>query len=119
MLLATCVMTLALLDLLHPLHTLIIALLIGLVRPSDQVMRNALIGDTMTPAMLTSALGLARMTMDSARIFGSLAGAGLFAALGIGPAYIGIVICYIASFLLTFGVAHVPAANAPSNQPSG
>jgi MFS family permease len=114
---ASAVMTLALLDLLRPLHTLIIALLIGLVRPSDQVMRNALIGDTMTPARLTSALGLARMTMDSARIFGSLAGAGLFAALGIGPAYIGIVVCYIASFVLTFGVAHVPAANAPSTGP--
>lgn len=117
-LLATTVMVLALLDLLQPFHTLVIALLIGLVRPSDMVMRNALIGDTMTPARLTNALGLARMTMDSARIFGSLAGAGLFAALGIGPAYVGIVICYVASFLLTFGVAHVPAAGAPATAPT-
>lgn len=118
-LLASVVMVLALLDLLRPFHALAIALLIGLVRPSDMVMRNALIGDTMTPARLTSALGLARMTMDSARIFGSLAGAALFATLGIGPAYVGIVICYIASFLLTFGVAHVPAANAPAPASAG
>jgi hypothetical protein len=76
-------------------------------------MRNSLIGDTMTPERLMSALGLSRMTMDSARIMGSLAGAGLFAALGIGPAYACIVCCYAASFLLTLGVAHVPALSAP------
>jgi len=114
MLFATTVMTLALLDLLRPSHVFIIALLIGLVRPSDQVMRNALIGDTMSADKLTSALGLARMTMDSARIFGSLAGSTLFAMLGIGPAYIGIVLCYFACFLLTFGIAHVPVTDAPA-----
>lgn len=112
-LLASIVMTLALVGVLKPIHVLPIALLIGLVRPSDLVMRNSLIGDTMTPARLMSALGLSRMTMDSSRIAGSLAGASLFAALGIGPAYICIVVCYAASFFLTLGVAHVPASNAP------
>lgn len=113
LLFATTVMTLALSGLLRPFHVFIIALLIGLVRPSDQVMRNALIGDTMSPDKLTSALGLARMTMDSARMFGSLAGSTLFAIFGIGPAYVGIVICYFACFLLTFGIAHVPVARSP------
>ncbi len=114
LLFATTVMILALLDLLRPFYVFIIAFLIGLVRPSDQVMRNALIGDTMSSDKLTSALGLARMTMDSARIFGSLAGSTLFALLGIGPAYIGIVVCYLACFLLTFGIAHVPIASGPA-----
>jgi predicted MFS family arabinose efflux permease len=111
--LASIVMTLAFVGWLKPIHVLPIALFIGLVRPSDLVMRNALIGDTMIPSRLMSALGLSRMTMDSARIFGSLAGAGLFSHFGIGYAYMGIVMCYIASFLLTLGVQHVPAANAP------
>jgi predicted MFS family arabinose efflux permease len=114
MFLSSLVMILALAGWLQPLHVLPIALLIGLVRPSDLVMRNSLIGDTMTPARLMSALGLSRMTMDSARIFGSLAGAALFSYFGIGLAYIGIVVCYGASLALTFGVAHVPVANAPS-----
>ena len=33
---------------------------------------------------LTAAMGIARTTTDTARIFGSLTGAGLFAAIGIG-----------------------------------
>ena len=35
--------------------------------------------------------------MDTARIAGALSGAGLFAALGMGPAYVAIVGLYIVS----------------------
>ena len=48
-------------------------------------LRGALIADTMPPASLTAAMGIARTTSDTARIFGALTGAGLFAAIGIGP----------------------------------
>jgi predicted MFS family arabinose efflux permease len=101
------IMTLAFLDLLRPAHVLPIVFLAGLVRPSDLVMRNSLIGDTMTPDKLMSALGLARVTMDSARIAGALAGTSLFAALGIGPAYLFVAGFYVLSFLFTLGVSHV------------
>jgi hypothetical protein len=68
-------------------------------------MRNALIGDTIAPSLLINALGLSRMTFDTARIAGALVGAGLFATLGIGPAYIFVSGFYGASFLLTLGVS--------------
>ena len=98
-----------------------VALLAGLVRPSDLVMRNSLIGDTVPSGMLANAIGLSRTTMDSARIAGALAGAGLFATLGIGPAYIGVTALYGIALLLTLGVAghHTAAAAAkPTTRPT-
>lgn len=80
-----------------------VAFLMGLVRPSDLVMRNSMIGDTMPPHLLGAAMGLSRTTMDSARIAGALAGAGLFATVGLGYAYVGVVALYTTSLLLTFG----------------
>jgi len=58
----------------------------------------------MPPDRFVSAMGAARTTSDSARTVGSLAGAGLFAALGLGPAYIFITCFYGLGFLLTLGV---------------
>ena len=103
--LASLILAFAMLGVLTPWHVFPVAFLTGLVRPSDLVMRNALIGDTMPPASLMSGLGLSRTTMDTARIMGALAGAGLFAALGIGPAYIFVVAFYALSFALTLGVS--------------
>ncbi|MEE1556225.1 MAG: MFS transporter, partial [Alphaproteobacteria bacterium] len=71
--------------------------------------------------MLANAIGLSRTTMDSARIAGALAGAGLFATLGIGPAYIGVTALYGIALLLTLGVAghHTAAAAAkPTTRPT-
>ncbi|MDA1097497.1 MAG: MFS transporter [Proteobacteria bacterium] len=114
--LALAVMILALTGLLTPYLVLGIALLAGLVRPSDLVMRNALIGDTVPAAWLAKAIGLSRTTMDSARIAGALAGAGLFSILGIGPAYLAVVTLYGVSLALTFGVSR-PARSDPSISP--
>jgi hypothetical protein len=50
-------------------------------------------------------MGLSRATADSARIAGSLTGAGLFALLGLGPVYLAIACCYGLGFLFTLGVA--------------
>jgi predicted MFS family arabinose efflux permease len=102
---ACTIMTLGFAGLLRPTLVLPCAFLTGLVRPSDMVLRNALIGDTMPKGMLMNALGLSRMTMDSARIVGALAGAGLFAALGIARAYMFVAAFYGLSFLLTMGVS--------------
>jgi MFS family permease len=50
---------------------------------------------------LMAAMGVARTTADSARIFGSLAGASLVAWLGIGPAYVAVTIFYACGLGLT------------------
>jgi predicted MFS family arabinose efflux permease len=70
-------------------------------------MRSALVADTMPPDRFVSAMGASRTTSDSARIMGTLAGAALFAALGLGPAYAAITGCYVIGFLLTLGVGAV------------
>jgi MFS family permease len=117
-LLAIAMMAFALSGELTPAHVFAIVFLMGLVRPSDLVMRNSLIGDTMPPRSLINAMGLARTTQDTARIAGALAGAGLLSALGIGDTYIIIACFYGGSLALTFGVAGRrgldPASDAPS-----
>ena len=105
MTLAALLMTLGLVDALSPAIVLGIALVFGLARPSDSVMRNALIADTVPSGILINAIGLARMTMDSARVAGALAGAGLFALLGFGPVYIVVTGFYAVALTLTLGVA--------------
>jgi MFS family permease len=112
--LAALVLLLALTESLTPLWVLIVATLVGIVRPNDQVMRNALIGETIPPAHLMGAVGLSRATMDSARVFGALAGASLSTVLGIGPAYGLITALYAASLALTFGIARRPAIPDPT-----
>jgi MFS family permease len=103
--LAALLMVLALTGLLSPAWVLVLAALNGLVRPNDLVMRNTLIGETISPDHLMGALGMSRATMDSARVGGALAGAGLSILLGIGGTYAFVTIFYVASLALTFGVA--------------
>ena len=116
MALAGALMVLAFADALTAWAVLAIAFLAGLARPSDWSMRNALIGDTMPPRALAAAMGLNRMTWDTARIAGALAGAGLFAALGIGPAYVFVTAFYAVGLLLTLRVSDLrrAAVGAPA-----
>ena len=106
--LASTMMILAVTGTLQPVHVFVIATLTGMVRPSDQVMRYALIGETMQAERLMGATSISRTTQDSARIMGALSGAGLVAALGMGMAYVVIAGLYTMSFLLTLRVARVP-----------
>ena len=105
--LSLVLMTLAQTQSLEPAHVYLVSLLAGLVRPSDLVMRNGLIGDTISGSKLMSAMGLSRTTMDTARIIGALFGAGLFSLFGLGIAYIMVSLFYAISFLLTLGVSGV------------
>ncbi len=105
--LAGILMVTGLTGVLTPELVFVVAIFAGLVRPSDLVMRNSMIGDTMSPNLLGSAMGLSRMTMDTARIAGALAGAGLFATVGLGYAYTGVVAFYTISLLLTLGTSRV------------
>jgi MFS family permease len=102
--LATTLMILAFTGHLSPLYVFIVAAMMGLVRPSDLGVRGALVATIMPHDQLIGAISISRTTMDTARITGALSGAGLFAALGMGPAYAAIVSLYIASTLLTLCV---------------
>ena len=110
--LATTLMLFAFSGVLSPVHVFVIAALMGVVRPSDLVMRNALIGETMRAEQLMGAMSVSRTTADSARIAGALAGAGLVAALGMAAAYAVISGLYATSLLLTLGVARKPLPSA-------
>jgi MFS family permease len=118
--LALLVMALALGGVLSPAWVFVAATLNGVFRPNDLVMRNALIGETIPPGHLVGALGMSRATMDSARIGGALAGAGLSTVLGIGYTYVVVTAFYAASLLLTFRISRarpVPDPAAPSPYP--
>ena len=113
---AITLMTLALTGTLSPAYVFAIAAMMGLVQPSDIGMRAALIGDTMPPAHLMSAMGIQRTTQDSAKIAGSLTGAGLVAALGIGSAYAVVACLYASSVLLTLKARATPSASPKSRK---
>jgi predicted MFS family arabinose efflux permease len=99
--LAATLMTLALTGHLSPLYVLVIVAIMGLVRPSDLGVRGALVATIVPSHHLIGAISISRTTMDTARIAGALSGAGLLAALGIGPAYLAIVGLYAVSTALT------------------
>ena len=114
--LAVITMTLGINDALTPYFVLVIALLSGLVRSSDLVMRNSLLGDTMPPEHLVRGIGLERTTQDTARIAGAVAGAGLFAAIGIGNTYGVVAAFYVVSFVLSLGLARSVRPSEPSSR---
>jgi hypothetical protein len=118
-LLSLTLMTLALTGLLRPLHVFVFGTMLGLFKPSDLVMRYALIGQTIPSERLYSATSVSRTTQDSARIVGALSGAGIAAALGIGYAYMVIAALYATSFLLSLQVAGRTAAQAAASSPAG
>ena len=112
-LLAFGIMLLSYFEALTPERVLILAAIVGIIRPSDQMMRNALIARTLPAAQLMGALGISRMTSESARIAGALAGAGIVAVLGMTSAYAVVTLLYVISFWLSRGVDDVqPSPNA-------
>lgn len=112
--LAMSIALLGLFDLLSPILVIVLATIVGVVRPSDMMMRYALIGQTQPADQMTAALGLSRMTSDSARIAGALAGASVFAQFGLVPAYVVITLLYIVSFIFSRGVAGRVQHTGPS-----
>ena len=117
-LLAGTILALTISGLLSPYAVLGIAALMGMVRPSDIGMRTALVGETVARDQLMGAMSVQRTTQDSAKIAGTLSGAGLVAALGMGPAYAVVTGFYVAACLLTLqtGAAR-PAAAAQAAEP--
>ena len=104
---------------LSPLYVFIVSALMGMVRPSDLVMRYALIGETMPANYLLVASSVSRTTQDSARVMGALTGAGMVAAFGMGAVYVAIAGLYGVSLLLTSRVAGVRRAPDASDRAAG
>ncbi len=112
--LALTLMTLAYSGLLTPAYVFAIAGVMGLVRPSDPGMRAALIGATMPAEKLMGAMSIQRTTLDTAKIAGALAGAGLVALFSIGTAYTVVASLYALSTMLTLKSAAPGAGLRPA-----
>jgi|RhiMetdeSRZDD1v2_1073273.scaffolds.fasta_scaffold01144_18 predicted MFS family arabinose efflux permease len=115
--LAATLMVLAFAGALTPTLVLVIAALSGMVRPSDLGVRSALVAETVPAHQLMAAMGISRTTSDSARIAGALSGAALFAALGMGPAYLMVTAYYALGLLLTFGTAARSSVGCADGRP--
>ncbi|MEE8046437.1 MAG: MFS transporter, partial [Dehalococcoidia bacterium] len=94
-------------DLIEPWHIFVIAGFSGLLRASDNVLRQSLIADTVPRNLLMNASGLARTTQDTARIVGALLGATLLSRLGLGWAYVGVTAFYVFSVLFGLGISTI------------
>lgn len=114
---AACIAALALSDQLSVVAVFIVAFFMGLVRPSDIGVRNALIAATMPAPLLAKAIGIERVSMDGARVVGALTGAGIVAVLGMGQAYVAVAMLYLISFALTFGIRE-PSRDASARTPA-
>lgn len=114
---AACIAALALSGQLSVVAVFIVAFFMGLVRPSDIGVRNALIAATMPAPLLAKAIGIERVSMDAARVVGALTGAGIVAALGMGQAYVVVALLYLVSLALTFGIRE-PAREAGTLAPA-
>ena len=116
--LAATLMVLAFSGALNAVYVFIVAAVMGLIRPSDLGVRGALVATIMPHHQLIGAISISRTTMDTARIAGTLSGAGLFAALGMGPAYAAIVGLYSISTLLTLAIV-APSTPHPVDESGG
>jgi len=104
---ALALLLLVVFDQIQPWHIFVIAGFSGLMRSSDNVLRQSLIADTVPRDLLMNASGLARTTQDTARIVGALLGATLLSRLGLGWAYVGVTAFYVFSVLMALGISAV------------
>lgn len=104
---------------LSPTTVLVVAFLVGLIKPSDIGLRTALVSATVPAEHLVSAMGISRTTQDSARVGGALAGAGFMASWGMASAYVAIVALYLTGMVLTLrsGPAHEGVARPRASEP--
>jgi len=116
--LAAIMMVLALTGQLTTVWVFALATVTGFFRPNDLVMRNSLVGETIPPSHLMSALAMSRAVMDSARVAGALAGGGLSSVLGIGPTYMFVTTFYLIGLGLTLGVARWRPVDPSALRPS-
>jgi Na+/melibiose symporter-like transporter len=117
-LLAGVILLLAATGTLDPTRVLVVAFIVGLIKPTDIGMRTALVSAAVPPAHLVAAMGISRTTQDSARIGGALAGAGFMASFGVVSAYVAIVAIYLAGASLTLRARGPESASAGATEPA-
>ena len=105
---ASVLLTLVYTDALQPLYVLLLAGASGMIRASETGMRNALSAEVLPADRLMAGVGLSRITSDSARIAGALAGAAVYAAIGMGPACLMFASFYALGAILTFSIGKAP-----------
>ena len=115
--LAGVILWLAFTHRLEPALVLVVAFLVGLIKPTDIGLRTALVSASVPSQHLVAAMGISRTTQDSARIGGALAGAGFMASLGMVSAYGAIVALYMVGAVLTVRSGGRQATAAPAPQP--
>lgn len=103
--LSSVVVLVILLDKLTPELVLVIALLSGLVRPSEHGTRTSLMASLVPAALLLTATSLTRTTVDSARVVGALVGSGLFAVVGIAATYLVILVLFCVGLVFTLAIS--------------
>jgi predicted MFS family arabinose efflux permease len=112
---AAAILILASLGRLDPFAALIISGLGGILRPSDGMVRNTLIAQTVPEAYLMVAIGISRVTQDIARILGAILGTGLVTIFGFEPAYEIISLIYLVGTALTLGAQHIQSSHNRSS----
>lgn len=115
---AVMLMALSATGALHPTYVLFLAGISGLIRASDNGIRSALTAEILPPDRLMGGIGLARITSDSARIAGALAGAAVYAAIGMVAACLMFATFYILGVILTWTVGAPPRHPAPTARPT-
>jgi predicted MFS family arabinose efflux permease len=116
-LLAAVLLALTVSGALAPWHVFAVSAVAGLMKPSDMVMRQALVAQTMRPDTLLGALGISRTTSDTAKVAGALAGTAGVALIGMAAAYAVVTAMYMAAFLLSLGVAGSPQRGRHGSEP--
>jgi predicted MFS family arabinose efflux permease len=117
-LLSMVLLALAIADLLDPIIVILLSIISGTLKPSDVMIRFTLIAQTLAPRQLVGALGISRLTVDSARMAGAIAGVGIFTLFGMVGTYILILTMYVISLALSFGVAGREAASIAAKAPA-
>jgi len=91
-------------------------LAVGLGGVIDMTSRRALVYDFVGERLVTNALALEALSMTGGNMLGSLTGGAVINFIGIGQAFLLILVCYGASFLLLLGV---PVPRGPARSGGG
>lgn len=117
-LLSVVLLVLAMADFLSPTLVILLSMITGALKPSDIMIRFTLIAQALKPAQLVGALGISRVTVDSARMAGAIAGVSVFTLFGMTGTYVLILALYLVSLTLSFGVVGRDAAALEAKTPA-
>ncbi len=112
---ASVLLTLVLTDVFVAWHAFVIVGINSMISMLGIIVNQALSAETVPGGQLNNAMGLNRATTDLARITGSLLGGSLMSALGLGPAYIGVVTLYVGATVAAAFISKSAAAERASN----